>query len=159
MAEKGTYIYEWPRPMVTADAAVFSFAHGKAWLLLVHRKNDPFAGHWAIPGGFLELDEELEDAAARELEEETGLAGIPLEQIHTFGALGRDPRGRLITVVYMGIIEDGQPPVTGGDDAADARWFDIEHLPENLAFDHDVVSAFAIATLKGTATYRRSIGA
>jgi 8-oxo-dGTP diphosphatase len=159
MAEKGTYIYEWPRPMVTADAAVFSLAGGKVSLLLVHRKNDPFAGHWAIPGGFLELDEELETAAARELEEETGLAGIPLEQIHTFGTVGRDPRGRLITVVYMGIVEGHQPSVQGGDDAADARWFDIDHLPENLAFDHDAVAAFAIAMLKGTAAYRQYVGA
>jgi 8-oxo-dGTP diphosphatase len=156
MAEKGRYVYEWPRPMVTVDAAVFAFLEGKAHLLLIKRKHDPYAGQWAVPGGFVEMDEELEDAVARELEEETGLRNIALEQMRTFGTVGRDPRGRQITVVYTGIASEGQTEVRGGDDAAEARWFDIDRLPENMAFDHDAVTAFAIAQLKRGETYRNT---
>jgi 8-oxo-dGTP diphosphatase len=158
MAEKGRYVYEWPRPMVTTDAAVFSFARGKAWLLLVKRKRDPYRGCWAIPGGFIEMDEELEDAVARELREETGLINVPLEQMRAYGTVGRDPRGRQITVVHLGVIEGKQPPVEGGDDAAEARWFDIAHLPEDMAFDHDAVARFAISKLKRKNAYRQAIG-
>ncbi len=134
--------------MVTVDAAVFGFFAGKAKLLLVNRKWDPYKGCWAMPGGFIEIDEELEDAVARELEEETGLAGVELEQMRTFGTVGRDPRGRQITVVFMGIAGKGQKRVRGGDDAAEARWFDIEKLPENMAFDHREVADFAISRVK-----------
>jgi 8-oxo-dGTP diphosphatase len=148
MAKKGTYVYEWPRPMVTVDAAVFGFFAGKAKLLLVNRKWEPYKGCWAMPGGFIEIDEELEDAVARELEEETGLADVELEQMRTFGTVGRDPRGRQITVVFMGIAGKGRKRVRGGDDAAEARWFDIERLPENMAFDHREVAEFAISRLK-----------
>ena len=154
MATKGKYIYDWPRPMVTVDAVVFSFADGKAKLLLIERKHEPYAGQWAIPGGFIEMDEELKDAVARELEEETGLKGIALEQMHTFGTVGRDPRGRQITVVFMGIAGDKQINVRGGDDAAEARWFDIAHLPSNLAFDHEKVIRLAITKLTRKKAYR-----
>ena len=153
MAKQGKYIYDWPRPMVTVDAAVFSFTDGKASLLLINRKKDPYKGQWAVPGGFIEMDEELEDAAARELAEETGLTNVALEQMHTFGTVGRDPRGRQITVVFMGIAAEEQTAVRGGDDAADARWFDIDRLPENMAFDHDTVARVAIARLKRKKAY------
>jgi 8-oxo-dGTP diphosphatase len=157
MAKKGTYVYEWPRPMVTVDAAVFGFFAGKAKLLLVNRKWEPYKGCWAMPGGFIEIDEELEDAVARELEEETGLVNIELEQMRTFGTVGRDPRGRQITVVFMGIAGKGQRRVRGGDDAAEARWFDIEKLPENMAFDHRDVAKFAISRLKRKRAYREEV--
>lgn len=140
--------------MVTVDAAVFNLTDGKARLLLINRKHDPYQGHWAIPGGFIEMDEELEDAVARELEEETGLRDIRLEQLRTFGTVGRDPRGRQITVVFMGIARDDQTKVRGGDDAADARWFEIDRLPENLAFDHAAVAQVAIARLERTTSDR-----
>lgn len=156
MADKGRYVYEWPRPMVTADAVVFRFAKGKVWLLLVKRGNEPYKGKWAVPGGFIELEEELEDAAARELEEETGLVAVRLEQMRTFGAVGRDPRGRQITVVFMGIAEEGQDRLRAGDDAAEANWFDIDRLPESMAFDHREVAQFAIGKLKGMTLYRES---
>ncbi len=156
MAKQGRYVYEWPRPMVTADAVVFRFARGKARLLLVRRKHDPYKGDWAIPGGFIELDEELEDAAARELKEETGLVGIRLEQMRTFGACGRDPRGRQITIVFMGIAGSAQSRLKAGDDAAEARWFDIDKLPENMAFDHAEVAAFAIKRLKMKRVFREN---
>jgi 8-oxo-dGTP diphosphatase len=157
MAKKGKYVYEWPRPMVTVDAAVFALFGDEARLLLIRRKHDPFQGRWAIPGGFIEMDEELEDAAARELAEETGLAGVPLEQMRTYGTVGRDPRGRLVTVVFMGVIDAKQAGIKAGDDAAEARWFGIENLPGQMAFDHDEIARFAIRRLKRTKAYRQSI--
>lgn len=148
MAEKGKYIYDWPRPMVTVDAVVFAFFGHAPSLLLIKRKNDPFRGKWAIPGGFVDLDEELETAVARELAEETGLLNVGLQQMHTFGRCGRDPRGRQITIAYIGIATDGVNDIKGGDDAEEAQWFDIENLPEDLAFDHKEVAEFAIERLK-----------
>jgi len=143
--------------MVAADAAVFGFFAGKAKLLLVNRKNEPFKGKWALPGGFVDIDEELDDAVARELEEETGLVGVRLEQIRTFGNVGRDPRGRVIGVVFMGIATEGQSKLKAGDDAAEARWFDIEKLPKDLAFDHNEVVRFVIEKLKRRKMYRLNV--
>jgi len=148
MAKKGKYIYDWPRPMVSVDAAVFTSSEDKAKLLLIKRRNEPFKGKWALPGGFVDIDEELEDAVTRELAEETGLADVPLQQLHTFGKCGRDPRGRQITIVYMGIATKGQSKIKAGDDAAEARWFDIKKLPKDLAFDHNEVAKVAIEKLK-----------
>jgi len=137
MDKKGKYIYDWPRPMVTVDAVVFSLSAGKTQVLLVNRKREPYKGRWAVPGGFVEIDEELEDAVARELEEETGLTGVKLKQMHAFGRCGRDPRGRQISIAFTGIATKGKNQIKAGDDAAEAQWFDIEELPRDLAFDHD----------------------
>jgi 8-oxo-dGTP diphosphatase len=145
MAEKEKYIYDWPRPMVTVDAVVFDISSGRPKILLIKRGNEPFKGQWAFPGGFVEMDEELENAVARELAEETGLAGVKLEQFHTFGRCGRDPRGRNITVAFIGITKNTK--IKGGDDAEEARWFEIDKLPENMAFDHDNVAAVAVKKL------------
>ena len=147
MNTKGTYIYEWPRPMVTADALVFTRSGGKTKVLLIKRGNEPFKGKWAVPGGFVNMDEELEDAVVRELAEETGVTGVSLEQMRTYGTLGRDPRGRMITIVFMGIAKEDQTTIKAGDDAAEAKWFDIEELPEDLAFDHNEILRFAIGKL------------
>ncbi len=157
MATKGEYIYEWPRPMVAADAAVFSFLGEKVQLLLVERGNEPFKGQWALPGGFVDIDEELADAVARELSEETGLTGVVLEQIHTFGKCGRDPRGRVITVTFMGILTEGSSKIEAGDDAAKAQWFNITKLPKDLAFDHNEVTKFLIERLKSTKIYQLNV--
>jgi len=157
MATKGRYVYDWPRPMVSVDAVVFGFFGNKARLLLIKRGNEPFKGKWAIPGGYVEIDEELEDAVARELAEETGLSAVPLQQMRTFGKCGRDPRGRQITIAFMGIATKGSNKIKAGDDAADAQWFDIEKLPADLAFDHDEVARFAIARLKRKRIYRLSV--
>lgn len=157
MAKKGKYVYEWPRPMVATDTALFGLFKGKVELLLIHRKNEPFKGRWALPGGFVDIDEELEDAAARELAEETGLKGVPLEQIYIASKVGRDPRGRVITMVFMGIITKGRDKLKAGDDAAQARWFDIENLPKDLAFDHNEVTKIAIGKLKKRKEYRLNI--
>jgi 8-oxo-dGTP diphosphatase len=148
MNKQGKYVYDWPRPMVTVDAVVFAVSEGPIKLLLIKRKNEPFKGQWAIPGGFIGIDEELDDAVARELAEETGLVGVKLEQMHTFGKPGRDPRGRQITVVYMGVITEGFDRIKAGDDAQQAQWFNIENLPANMAFDHDAVANFAIDRFK-----------
>ncbi len=157
MAKKGKYIYDWPRPMVTADAVVFELCKNKVKLLLINRRNEPFKGKWSLPGGFVNIDEELEDAAVRELAEETGLTGIKLEQMYAFGQCGRDPRGRQITIVFMGIATEGKDKIKAGDDAAMARWFDIDKLPKDLAFDHDEVIAFGIRKLKKKKSYREYV--
>jgi 8-oxo-dGTP diphosphatase len=148
MNKKGEYVYDWPRPMVTVDAVIFAVTSDAIKLLLIKRGHEPFKGQWAIPGGFIGMDEELEDAVARELQEETGLTRVRLEQMHTFGTCGRDPRGRQITVVYMGIIKEGLDRIKAGDDAAQAQWFDINALPPNMAFDHNLVAKFAVERLK-----------
>jgi 8-oxo-dGTP diphosphatase len=105
----------------------------------------------------VDIDEELEDAVARELAEETGLKGVRLEQIYTFGRCGRDPRGRVITVTYMGIAAEGKTRVKAGDDAAKARWFDIEKLPRDLAFDHNEVTKFVVKRLKRKRVYQLKV--
>ena len=130
-----SFTYDYPRPMVTVDAAVFREADGAWQVLLVCRGREPFAGCWALPGGFVEMEEPLRVAALRELEEETGVTGVRLDQFHAFGEPGRDPRGRSISGVYAGIAGADTPAPRGGDDAADARWFPLDALPA-LAFDH-----------------------
>ena len=143
--------------MVAADAAVFAFFAGKAKLLLVNRRNEPFKGQWCLPGGFVDIDEELDDAVARELAEETALTGLRLEQVRTFGKCGRDPRARVITVTYMGVVQEGVAKVKAGDDAAKARWFDIDRLPKELAFDHNDVTEFVIKKIKRRKVYKLNV--
>jgi 8-oxo-dGTP diphosphatase len=130
--------------MVTVDAVVFSLSGGRIQVLLVNRGREPYKGKWAVPGGFIEIDEELEDAVTRELQEETGLTGVRLEQMRAFGRCGRDPRGRQISIAFTGIVTEGQDRIRPGDDAAKAEWFDIEELPEDLAFDHDEMIKYGI---------------
>jgi 8-oxo-dGTP diphosphatase len=135
---------DYPRPALTVDMVVFSWQAGKLSVLLVQRGAQPFAGEWALPGGFVNIDEPLETAAARELEEETGLTGIELEQLHTYGDPQRDPRGRVVTVAYLAVLPSGKSPhVHGADDAAQAGWFPIDDLP-HLAFDHSQIVADAV---------------
>ena len=129
------YTYEYPRPMVTVDAAVFTVHDGALEILLIQRGHEPAKGKWALPGGFLEMDEELVDAAARELKEETGISGIALVLAGVFGTVGRDPRGRVITMTFVGLVDWREHAPKGGDDAVEARWFAVSDLPE-MAFDH-----------------------
>jgi len=147
MTQKNKYIYDWPRPMVTVDAVVFAFFKGKTKVLLIKRGNEPFKGKWALPGGFVGIEEELEAAAERELAEETGLVDVPLEQMHTFGRCGRDPRGRQVTIAFTGIAREGLDTIKAGDDAAGVRWFDIEKLPKYMAFDHNEIAEYGIKRL------------
>ena len=142
MAVQGKYVYDWPRPMVTVDVLLFSVFNERRSVLLIKRGNEPYKGLWAMPGGFVEMDEELDTAAKRELFEETGITGVELKQMHTFGTVGRDPRGRMITIVYTATLEMEIQPKPG-DDAVEAKWFDIDDLPE-LAFDHGEVFELGI---------------
>lgn len=126
--------YRHPRPMVTVDVVVMAMPRERLEVLLIKRKRPPFRGRWAIPGGFIEMREELEDAARRELAEETGVAAGDLLPFGVFAAPGRDPRGRTVSVAYLALCADLPPPVAG-DDAAEAEWFALDSLPP-LAFDH-----------------------
>ena len=139
------YTYQYPRLSLTVDAVVFKTIGAKTYVLLIQRKNEPFKGKWALPGGFVDMEETLETAVQRELEEETGLKNIELYQLHAFSALGRDPRGRTVSVVFWGIVKNEAVPVSG-DDAAQARWFEVENIPI-LAFDHDDVLRMALAKI------------
>jgi 8-oxo-dGTP diphosphatase len=133
------------RPSVTVDIVVVAFRDGQLEVLLVNRKKPPFEGCWAIPGGFVEPNEPLESAARRELWEETGLESVRLEQLHTFGDPGRDPRGWTISVAYLGLLEEQEAEAwrpRAGSDAGAAGWFDLDHLPA-LAFDHADILGYA----------------
>ena len=132
------YTYDYPRPAVTADIVVLKKNDESYSVLLIERKHDPFAGSWALPGGFLNMDETLEEAALRELQEETGITGVALQQFHTFSKVNRDPRHRTITTVFIGFANQNTPLPQAGDDAAKAQWFNLETLPP-LAFDHGLV--------------------
>lgn len=134
MAEKGEYTYPFPRPMVTTDAIVYSPGTPRK-VLLVQRKNPPWEGHWALPGGFCEIDETLEESVERELEEETGLTGLKFEQFRTVSTVDRDPRGRVITTVYLAEGDPAQLQPRASDDAADVRWWPMDELPA-MAADH-----------------------
>jgi 8-oxo-dGTP diphosphatase len=127
---------------VAADAMVFSKSAAGLQLLLVKRKNDPDKGMWALPGGFVEDDEELEAAAIRELEEETSLKLPAMTQLHTFGKVGRDPRGRTVSVTHYAFTDASLHDVKGADDAEEAKWVNVNDITE-LAFDHMEVLALA----------------
>ncbi|MBQ8713919.1 MAG: NUDIX hydrolase [Prevotella sp.] len=136
-----SFTYKYPRPAVTADCVVIT-KEKEPRVLLIERGFEPFKGCWALPGGFMNMDETTEQCAIRELEEETGLRVNDLQQIDTFSKVDRDPRGRTITVAYL-IRIDEAVPVTGLDDAAKAAWFPLSTLPP-LAFDHADIMAKAI---------------
>ena len=144
--KRGPYCYTHPRPMVTVDAVVFRHTKERLEVLMIERKNDPFAGHLALPGGFVEEDEDLLEAAKRELCEETRLKKVTLTQLATFGTPGRDPRGHTISVVYVGVVGDSTQKVTGGDDAARALWIPARRCGK-LAFDHNEIMRCALRWL------------
>lgn len=139
------FCYRYPHPAVTADCIIFGTDGDTVRILLIRRGAEPFQGKWAFPGGFMKIDETAEECAIRELEEETGLKEAEIEQLHTFTAVDRDPRERVITVAYMAIVDLAE--VKGGDDAAEARWFLLNEIPE-LAFDHREILEMALAKLK-----------
>jgi 8-oxo-dGTP diphosphatase len=142
------YTYDHPRPALTVDIVIFTLRDERLQVLLVKRRSEPFAGAWALPGGFVEMDESLEDAAGRELEEETGVQEAYLEQLYTYGEPGRDPRGRVVSVAYFALIPaDARVQIEGGSDATEARWFPVESLPE-LAFDHAEIASYALRRLR-----------
>jgi len=133
-----SYCYEYPRPAVTADIILLQHTADQTFVLLIERKHPPFAGMWALPGGFVNMDETLEEAAMRELQEETGISGIELNQFYTFSTVNRDPRHRTITTAFIGNANNKTIEPVAGDDAAKAQWFALLELPP-LAFDHSEV--------------------
>ena len=141
------YVYEHPHPAVTVDIAVFTVDAGRLAVALVRRADWPHAGKWALPGGFVGIDESLKRAAWRELREETGLNAGHLEQLGAFGRPDRDPRERVITVVYIALAPADRIQLQAGSDAEDARLFNVDDLPE-LAFDHDRIIEYAIERVR-----------
>ena len=133
------YSYKYPRPAVTVDMLVVDKTSDTPRILLIERRNNPFAGCWALPGGFVDENEDLGDAALRELREETCLTDVVLHQFGAFGKPGRDPRGHTITVAYWGIANNPQL-ASAADDAKNLSWFEINKLPP-LAFDHAEIIA------------------
>lgn len=142
------YCYEYPLPAVTVDLAAFAWIDGALRVLLIRRKHDPFAGRWALPGGFLDIDEPDEEGARRELREETGLVVPgPIAPIGFFAKPGRDPRGRTVSLAFATVIPPGEHAIQGGDDAAEAAWRAVDE-PLDLAFDHAEILAAARSWLR-----------
>lgn len=133
------FSYPFPRPSLTVDVALVT-REPQPRVLLIQRRADPFQGQWALPGGFVDENERLIDAARRELREETGLEATDLEQVHTFGDPGRDPRGWTVSVAYLAVVSPERLKPVAADDAADVDWFPLADLPP-LAFDHAEILA------------------
>jgi len=140
-------------PRLTVDCVVFGLDDADLRVLLVERANPPFRGMWALPGGYVTVGEDLEAAARRELREETGLDRVFLEQLYTFGAPGRDPRGHTVTVAWFALVKLADHAVRAATDARDAAWFPVSDLPP-LAFDHGGILEVALARLKGKVRYQ-----
>lgn len=147
-----SFTYEYPRAALTVDCVVFGFAGGALQVLLIRRGIEPFKNRWALPGGFVGLDETLDEAARRELEEETGLAEVFLEQLYTFGGVKRDPRERVVSVGYYALVKSTDHLARGGTDATEACWFEVSELP-CLAFDHAEILEVALSRLRGKLRY------
>ena len=140
------YTYKYPHPAVTTDCVIFGYDTTEGLsVLLVERGGEHYKGCWAFPGGFMQMDEDADTGARRELKEETGLEAAHIEQFGCFTAVDRDPRERVITIAYFALVKKAE--VKGGDDAADARWFPIKEVP-SLAFDHDRILRVALSRLK-----------
>jgi len=144
--------YEYPHPAVTTDVVIFTIREERLKLLLIKRAGDPYKGKWALPGGFVDIDESLEEGARRELDEETGVSGVYLEQLYTFGQPDRDPRERVITVAYYALIPSDKVQLRAATDAEAVGWFGMEELPA-LAFDHDGIVKMALERLVAKLDY------
>ena len=140
MNKKDKYCYDYPRPALTVDCVLFSEIDDEINVLLIKRKNEPFKDFWAFPGGFVDMNETTNEAAKRELKEETGVEINNLVQVQTFSDVDRDPRGRSVSVVYFAKVKE-EIKINAGDDAIDVRWFCLNSLPK-LAFDHDMILNF-----------------
>ena len=147
------YAYKYPHPAVTVDCAVFGLDDDNLKVLLIQRDIDPFEGKWALPGGFVQIDEPLEEAALRELKEETGLSKIFLEQLYTFGKPDRDPRERVISVAFFALVNIRSHRIKAATDARSASWFEVKNIPA-LAFDHQEILATALERIKGKVSYQ-----
>ena len=139
------YYYKYPHPAVATDCVIFGFDGMSIKVLLIQRGIEPYKGQWALPGGFVGIDESAEECARRELQEETGLDGVSVEQFHTFSDINRDPRERVISIAYYALVKLSE--VRGGDDASKAQWFSYNDIP-SLAFDHDCILRMALRHLR-----------
>ena len=148
-----SHSYQFPRAALTVDVVVFALDDEDLKVMLIQRDLAPYAGQWALPGGFVRVDETLDDAARRELQEETGLKEIFLEQLYTFGAVKRDPRERVVTIAYYALVNLVGHDVHASTDARNAAWFPINDLPK-LAFDHDHILKAAYDRLRGKVRYQ-----
>ena len=146
------HVYEYPRAALTVDCVVFGFDEAELKVLLIERGLEPFKGQWALPGGFVRVDEPLDEAARRELAEETGLEKVFLEQLYTFSRVDRDPRERVISVAYYALTKPADHRTHATTDAADAQWFAVSGVPA-LAFDHADILATALQRLRGKLRY------
>lgn len=147
-----TFTYDYPHPAVTTDIAIFTIRQDELKVLLIKRALAPHQGMWALPGGFVRLDESLEEGARRELEEETGVSDVYLEQLYTFGEPDRDPRERVITVAYYALIPSEEFDIQAGSDAEGVGWFGMHELPA-LAFDHADILEMAYERLSAKLDY------
>lgn len=147
-AKARRFSYDYPRPALTVDTVIVSH-ESRPRVLLIRRKHDPFAGKYALPGGFVNENEPLEAAARRELEEETGVSVAEMEQLYTAGDPGRDPRGWTVSVVYLVRVNPADVRPKAADDAAAVGWFPLDELPE-LAFDHAMILGLARSRVAGT---------
>jgi 8-oxo-dGTP diphosphatase len=146
------YQYEFPHPAVAVDIVIFTIRDGRLKLLLVRRAGAPYRGKWSLPGGFVQVKEGLDEAARRELDEETGVSGVFLEQLYTFGRVDRDPRERVITVAYYALIPSDKLELRAATDAEAVGWFALDELPA-LAFDHADIVAMALQRLVAKLDY------
>ena len=146
------YEYEFPHPAVTVDVVIFTIRNDELKVLLIKRALDPFLGSWALPGGFVEIDESLVAAAKRELKEETGVSAAYLEQLYTFGEPNRDPRERVISVAYYALMPSDALEIKAASDAEGVGWFSIDELPK-LAFDHSGILTMALTRLAAKLEY------
>ncbi len=146
------YTYEYPHPAVTTDIVIFTIRRDELKLLLIKRGLPPYEGMWALPGGFINLDESLDEGARRELEEETGVSDVYLEQLYTFGEPDRDPRERVVTVAYYALVPTDEIDIKAGSDAEGVSWIGMQELPE-LAFDHSAIIDMAYERLSAKLDY------
>jgi 8-oxo-dGTP diphosphatase len=146
------FSYQYPRPALTVDCVVFGFDESELKVLLIQRGLEPFKDRWAFPGGFVHVEETIDEAARRELAEETGLKDVFLEQLYTFGGVDRDPRERVVSVAYYALVKLSDHRARAATDAENAEWFPISNVPK-LAFDHADILETALARLKNKVRY------
>lgn len=159
MARPKKFTYDFARPSVTVDGVIFGVDSAGLKILLIERDGSPFEGFWALPGGFVQMTEDLDAAAHRELGEETSMKLnsdmrlAHMEQLATFGAPGRDPRGRVISVAYLALVRSNDHAIKAGSDARKVRWFYVDELPGKLAFDHREIIDAAVKRLRAKVRY------
>jgi len=146
------HCYQYPRPALTVDIVLFGFDEGNLKVLLIQRDLPPFEDQWALPGGFVRVEETVEEAARRELQEETGVKDVFLEQLYTFGRVDRDPRERVVSVAHYALVTLVDHAVKAATDARNAAWFAVDETP-SLAFDHAEILQKALSRLKNKVRY------